>query len=433
MNKSKLGNLHSKIDIRCCVILIVGILLTNCFTFNTNPSNIVFSQGNPPVLDDKNERQIVSDEGQPYLGVNMRGYYTSMPQSREFKFLFPENYYETSFKTLSKANAIDHVRYRFYWESYVKSPVEFIKEIKQVAETADKYGLKVIYDNHQFHTSSWLNVARGTGFPAYLFDDPVLYKQGSGGAPKSTAAKTWWTNWWNGAVKSVNGTDGWKLQLDFLNKIVQTVDSHPSTLGYEILSEPQVHSEDQWAKIGKFNNYITQELRKSTNRTIVYSMNIPIDLKSSIGVNAENLAKMVPLNKENVVFKFSLYGIPSAGYQADKLDLFLNASRLAGVPLYIGEWNNVKRISTVNEEGKKIWEIAATQSDISQVDANSIVDEFKNIGIWGMAFWEWSFIVSDTPNFNLASVKFDNATGAGKILPTKYFQIVEKAYQEAYG
>jgi hypothetical protein len=432
MNKNKLANFLSNIDIRYSLVLIVTILITNCFVFNTSPSNIVFSQGTP-VFEDKSEKQIASDEGQPYLGVNMRGYHTSSPQSREFKFVFPDNYYETSFKTLSKADAIDHVRYRFYWESYVKSPAEFIKEIKQVAETADKYGLKVIYDNHQFHTSSRLNVERGTGFPAYLFDDPVLYKQGSGGAPKSTAAKAWWTNWWNNAVKSVNGTDGWKLQLDFLEKIVQTVDNYRSTLGYEILSEPQVHSPDQWAKIGKYNNYITQELRKNTNKTIVYSMNIPIDLKSTIGVNAENLAKMVPLNKENVVFKFSLYGVPSAGYQADKLDLFLNASRLAGVPLYIGEWNNVKRVSTVNEEGKKIWEIAATQSDISQVDANTIVDEFKNIGIWGMAFWEWSFIVSDTPNFNLASVKYDNATGAGKILPTKYFQIVENAYQEAYG
>jgi hypothetical protein len=162
-------------------------------------------------------------------------------------------------------------------------------------------------------------------------------------------------------------------------------------------------------------------------------MNIPIDLKSTIGVTAENLAKMVPLDKENVVFKFSLYGIPSAGYQADKLDLFLNASKLAGVPLYIGEWNNVKRIATVNEDGEKIWTIADTKSDISQVDANTIVGEFKNIHIWGMAFWEWSFMLNDTPNFNLAIVKYDNATGAGKILPTKYFQIVKNAYQDAYG
>jgi hypothetical protein len=85
-------------------------------------------------------------------------------------------------------------------------------------------------------------------------------------------------------------------------------------LGYEILSEPQVHNADQWSKIGKYNTFITENLRKLTNKTIIYSMNIPIDLKSEIKVNAENLAKMSPQNKENVVFKFSLYGIPSDGY-----------------------------------------------------------------------------------------------------------------------
>jgi hypothetical protein len=433
MDRHKLAKLFSNSDARYFLIFIAITLIAYCFVFGANPSNTIFGQTNPTIFANESQKQIGSHEGEPYLGVNMRGYYTSMPQSREFKFLFPENYYDSSFKTLSKAGTIDHVRYRFYWESYVKSPAEFIKEIKQVAESADKYGLKVIYDNHQFHTSSWLNVDRGTGFPAYLFGDPVLYKQGSGGAPKSSAAKTWWTNWWNNKVKSVNGSEGWKLQMDFLTKIVQTVDKHKSTLGYEILSEPQVHEEDQWAKIGKYNSYMTQELRKITNKTIVYSMNTPIDLKSTIGVTAENLAKMVPLDKENVVFKFSLYGIPSAGYQADKLDLFLNASKLAGVPLYIGEWNNVKRIATVNEDGEKIWTIADTKSDISQVDANTIVGEFKNIHIWGMAFWEWSFMLNDTPNFNLAIVKYDNATGAGKILPTKYFQIVKNAYQDAYG
>ena len=109
-----------------------------------------------------------------------------------------------------------------------RDPVAFIKELEDVAKTADKYGIKVIYDNHQFHTSSWLNLGRGTGFPAYLFDDPVLYKQGSGGTPKSTAAETWWTNWWNRTIKSVNGTDGWTLQEDFLKKIVGIVDKHLS-------------------------------------------------------------------------------------------------------------------------------------------------------------------------------------------------------------
>ena len=32
---------------------------------------------------------------QPFLGINMRGYYTSMPQLRDgFKSPFPDNYYE---------------------------------------------------------------------------------------------------------------------------------------------------------------------------------------------------------------------------------------------------------------------------------------------------------------------------------------------------
>ena len=102
------------------------------------------------------------------------------------------------------------------------------------------------------------------------------------------------------------------------------------------------------------------------------------------------------------------------------------------MPLYIGEWNNVKRVATINEEGKKIWQIEANQSNISQADANMIVEKFKGIGIWGMAYWEWSFVINETPNFNLVDIMYDKATGAGKIQPTKYFEIMTKAYQDVY-
>jgi len=299
-----------------------------------------------------------------------------------------------------------------------------------VAKTADKYGIKVIYDNHQFHTSSWLNVERGTGFPTYLFSDPTLYKQGSGGSTKYSAAKAWWTKWWDREIKGTNGTDGWTLQAEFMKKILGLVDKHSSTLGYEILSEPQVHSKDQWEKIGKYNTFMTDELRKITNKTIVYSMNIPIDLKSPIKVNPVNLAKMTPLNKKNVIFKFSLYGIPSDGYQSDKLQLFENTSHIAEVPLYIGEWNNVKRVATFNEQHEKVWKIDGTQSDLSQVDASMIIRKFKEIGVWGLAFWEWSFIPNETPNFNLIKVIYDKATGKNLIQPTEYFTIINNAYEE---
>ena len=269
------------------IIVLCFTVTTSLYILNNVPVNNVYAQHNVTTNQTSLDvdKQIVQDNNKTHLGVNMRGYYTSMPQSRDFKFPFPDNYYDTSFKDISKANIVDHVRYRFYWESYVRNSSAFLKEIEDVAKTADKYGIKVVYDNHQFHTSSWLNAGRGTGFPPYFFTDHALYEQDSGGTPKSAVSKTWWTNWWNNAM-TVNGTDGWTLQLDFLKKIVSITDKHPSTLGYEILSEPQVHSEDQWVKIGKYNTFMTDELRKITNKTIIYSMNIPIDLKSSINVNA---------------------------------------------------------------------------------------------------------------------------------------------------
>jgi hypothetical protein len=355
-----------------------------------------------------------------------------MPQTREgLKNPFPGNYYESSFKAIKEANIIDHVRYRFYWESYERDPIAFIEELEVVANTADKYGIKVIYDNHQFQTSSWLGT--GTGFPANLFNDPSLYKQGSGGATKDSSAQMWWTKWWDRGIKRTDGIDGWTLQAEFLRKIVETVDDHSSTLGYEILSEPQIHNKDQWAKIGKYNNFIINELRKITDKIIVFSINVPLDAKSLVEVNDQNMAKMVPEDKKNIVIKMSLYGLPSSEYQSEKLELYLNASKITGIPLYIGEWNNVKRTAMVNEEGNKIWKIDANRSDINQEEANAIVDKFKDFGIWGMAYWEWSFVPNDTPNLNLVNTIYDGTTGEARLEPTKYFQLVKNAYRNSYG
>ena len=363
----------------------------------------------------------------PYLGVDMSGYYTRDPQAREPSYELPVNYFEDSFRILSQAG-MNHVRFVLYWEAYVKDPASFMSEINAVANAADKWGIKVIYDNHQFHTSSWLNPQRGTGFPSFLFENNPMYPSGAGGGTRYPAAQLWWTDWWNRSVKDVNGTDGWTLLADFLKKIVNTVDSHQSTLGYEILSEPQVHNADQWEKIGNFNTLITNELRTLTQKTIAYSMNIPVDLKGPIDLNSENLAKMAPANKANVVFKISLYGLPSPGsYQGDRLNIFVQAGKLAGVPLYIGEWNNVVRQSNINEQGEIVTQINPELSNINQTEANLIVKTFKDVGAWGMAYWQWNVDTHQIANYNLIST---DDTGA--IQTTNYFDIVKNAYSSIY-
>jgi Cellulase (glycosyl hydrolase family 5) len=361
------------------------------------------------------------------IGVNMLGYYTSLPQTRDFKNPFPDNYYDQSFKII-KDGGMNHVRFVYYWESFVKNPIAFINELKFAATLADKYGIKIIYDNHQFHTSSWLNPQRGTGFPSFLFQNNSAYPYGSGGGPKYPSAAAWWTDWWNRVITDTNGTDGWNLQAQFLKKVVSTVDSHPSTVGYEILSEPQVHSADQWEKVGKYNTLMTDEMRKVTKKNIIYSMSIPVDLKSNIGVNATNLAKMTPANKTNTIFKFSIYGLPSPGsYQEERLKMFLSAGNLSGVPVYIGEWNNVARDKVINEEGDFVYEINPKASDITPEDTTVILKKFNEIDPYGWAFWYWNFRPHRVENFNLVTSDANE-----NLIPTKYFDILKNAVHSVY-
>jgi hypothetical protein len=418
------------------VIFFSIITTTNISTFDKPIVSLAYAQNN------QSDSSNSSNDNNPFIGVNVRGYYPSMSQARgDYSISLPLKYYEESFKILSEAG-MNHIRYRFYWEAYVRDPFSFINELVTVAQTADRFGIKVLYDNHQYHTSSWLDPQRGTGFPSILFENNnSSYPFGSGGDTEFTSAQKWWTNWWNRSITDTNGNDGWILQADFLKKVVNAVDNNTSTLGYEILNEPQVHHKDQWDKVGKYNTFITDKLREITQRTIAYGMNIPVDLDdddddSQIDMTPENLAKMAPSNKTNVIFKFSVYGIPEANtYQGDRLDIFVKAAKLADVPIYVGEWNNLSRERVVNEEGKIVFQTIPELSDINQTEANFIVQKLKEIDVWGMAYWNWSFLDNRIANYNLITITTNDSAsnGGGKIQTTKYFDILKNAYSNIYG
>ena len=355
---------------------------------------------------------------QPINGVVMKGAVVNMKQDDNGSPKAPPNYIEDSLKKISGAG-LDHARFLFYWEAYEKDPKAFMKEIHSVADAADKYGVKIIYDNHQWHTSSWLE-DRGTGFPYSLFQGNSKYSRGGGGNTPDKGAQVFWGDWWNRSVKDKQGKDGWTLMAEFLKKIVLAVDNHSSTLGYEILSEPHADKIDQWSKIGKFNSFITEELRKITDKTFIYSMNIPVDLNNPIKISPENLAKMAPSNKENIAFKISVYGVPNRdAYQKERFNIFLKTRDLTGVPLYIGEWNNVVR----TKDGG-IFKLNPGLSELTKTNAGQILGAFKKAGVWGTAFWKWDYRDADTASFNLAD---------GNLKPTKYFGILKDAVETIYG
>ena len=364
-------------------------------------------------------------EFEKIIGVNMKGMYTSLNYERFPSITIPTDYYDQSFK-LIKNIGMNHIRYVLYWEAYENNPSLFLQELENVANIADKWGLKIIYDNHQYHTSSWLDENRGTGFPSFLFDKS-LYPINSGITTSSNSTELWWTNWWNRTIIDQNNTiDGWNLQANFLKNIVKLLDNHNSTYGYEILNEPQIFSEDQWSKIGKYYKYMIDELRNQTNKTIVIDMTIPITFKnSSINLTSENMAKIIPQDS-NSIFKISLYGIPKDNnYQEQKLELLLNVSKIAKIPIYIGEWNHVdreKKATIANNTTDDTSKINASKSDLSQEESDFFVNKFNSLKVYGWAFWNWNYVNTPPQNFNLI-----NVTKSGDILTTKYLYILKNS------
>jgi hypothetical protein len=359
----------------------------------------------------------------PLVGAAMKGGYVDQKENQNDTSLPPANYFDESFKLIKDAG-LNHARFLFYWEAYEKNPQAFMKELEQVANLADKYGIKVIYDNHQWHTSSWLE-KRGTGFPISLFENnSQKYPMNSGGKEGQPTAKLWWSDFWNGSVKDGQGKDAWTLLADFWKKVIATVDNHPSTFGYEILSEPHVESPDQWAKIGNFNSFITDEIRKDTNKTVIYSMNVPLpsSLPGPIQLTPENLAKMAPTNKENVMFKISVYGIPDRDqYQKQRFELFKKTSELTGDPLYVGEWNNVVR-TQVNG----IFQLDPAKSGLDQQTTDAMLQAFKKDNITASAFWKWDYQDADVASFNLI------LNQNGTITPTQYYTYLKNSVAKVY-
>jgi hypothetical protein len=391
-----------------CVILLLALLylFTNI--------GIDFSSELTYKTEQKAYAQVSEDnktKHTPLVGVNMRGFYTNIPQERDFKIPIPPNYYEQSFKILSDSG-IDFVRYLFFWESYERDPFSFMSELQAVAQTADKWRVKVIYANDQYHTSSWLEPKTATGFPSSLFQGSREYPYGTGGAPgpKDIYAKKWWANWLNRSVTDTEGVDGWVLQAEFLKKIVNAVDKHESTLGYEILNEPHVRSVDQWEKVGKYNSFMTDQLRTRTEKTIIYDRQVPADLYGPVNATPENMAKMAPANKENVVFKATLYGVPyPRSFAEDRLNAYVKAAQLAGVPLCMCEFNM-----------KPYGQYPESDVEANQTLVDLFVDKFQEVGAWGWAYWLWNFRPHTNPNFNLVSINGDES-----VEPTQNFDYIK--------
>ena len=192
-------------------------------TFNSEIRSLVIKPINNSTNDEGATLSNRANDSPPYQGVNFLGYHTTIPETREYHKRIPDDYFDKSFSIISNAG-MNIIRYLFTWESYEKNPSLFISELKEVSKYADKWGIRVIYSNDQFHISSWLDSRSGYGFPSFLFKSNEYLPYDGGGTSGNKTAKLWWTARHDRNIRDMDVNDGWTLQADFLKKVVKVVD-----------------------------------------------------------------------------------------------------------------------------------------------------------------------------------------------------------------
>ncbi len=150
-------------------------------------------------------------------------------------------------------------------------------------------------------------------------------------------------------------------------------------------------------------------------------MNIPVQPHAS----PNDVAMMTPKNKENMIFKFTIYDAPKPGsFEGNKLASMLKVAKTANVPVYIGEWNDASHKDMA--KGKKGFHLH-TKNNLDHLAAHSIVKKLKNLNVWGWAYWNWNYVPHPVPNFNLVKLKND-----GNIHATQYFTNLKKVIAKVY-
>jgi hypothetical protein len=329
------------------------------------------------------------------IGINFQGFGSSAFQNR-ITPVPPFKYIEDSFKIFSK-NGIRAVRVPFYWEPWEYDKSNCCDDLISIGKAGDKYGIMCLYDNHQWECSSWLG--QGIGMPNSLIS--TLYEMKTGQIPNHSIKKDFWNRWWDREIKTVDGVDGWDAQLDYLKNIVKLLKDRKSTMGFEILNEPEVFRRQDYCKVGNYHEYMVNELRKITDKPLFFSW----VLSHTIIDNPFLQTKVAPVTRSNIIYDGHAY--PPSFFRV--LYFRVIALLMRNITLYIGEFNSGFEKGTI-----------LTQKQIFRY-----IKRLNNFLNYGWALWRWSYIPDlNIPAFNLARIE-DNRIQKGI-----YFKYFVKAINE---
>ena len=254
-----------------------------------------------------------------------------------------------SFPLMTVRN-INFIRVPFSWLQLDQNPSAYLAKIDEVASAADANGLKVLW--------------------AFVVPFFPLWVTGGQFYPLPS---TFWTSWWNNQI-TISGQNGWQLMMqNFWAPVIAHVDSHPSTLGYELVGEPPLYGAPITA-MQTHNQFFATQIRALSSKTIVF-----------MGAGSDG-------------FFYDPANIPAVAPTVSNIGVDIHSyDDYANEPYRVSSWvASAKSISNVAGQGV-VGEYGPTSYDkawASQVDAQTYLTThltaFKNLGV-GHAAWLWGY------------------------------------------
>jgi hypothetical protein len=339
------------------------------------------------------------------IGVNFDGIKISDYQNRS-KSPPPQKYIRDSFNIFSN-NGINIVRIPVYWESCENDPTGFIDELSLISDEAGKNNISCIYDNHQWECSSFLGY--GIGFPNSIVS-PLFQNNSTKHDPNKPPSKKdvekFWNNWWDRTAKSTDGEDGWTKHLEFIQKVIKTVNNKKSTAAFELLNEPQVFRYGDFKKVSNYHDYLLSGINDLTDKPLIFCYSY------SGRLNALNFpwtqAKTKPSLSVRNKIMYDVHPYPPYFIALSYFQLIAKLMKIDTT--FVGEYNS-----------------GTSQGiEITLNQHRRYLKTFNRFLPFGVMFWQWSYIKdNDHPAFNLAE------TIEGKISSNSNFDNLVQAIKES--
>ena len=120
--------------------------------------------------------------------------------------------------------------------------------------------------------------------------------------PSHEDLEKFWNVWWDNELKNSEGKGGWDVQLEYFKSIIKIVNHKKSTLGFEILNEPQVFRQGDFKNVGSYHEYIMRNLNTITDKILFLcytnsasfnAINLPTEQARTISSNNDFRKKII--------------------------------------------------------------------------------------------------------------------------------------------